>query len=156
KIVVKEDAPELLRAELAKKSWQPQMVCLSGNTDCYQPAERVLGITRRCLEVFRDFRNPVGVITKNAMVVRDLDVLRDLAAEGCVHVVMSIRTLDPTLARATEPRASTPSRRLEAVRALAGAGVPVGVNVAPVVPGLTDEEIPAILAAARQAGASSA
>jgi DNA repair photolyase len=156
KIVVKDDAPELLRAELSRKSWVPQMVCMSGNTDCYQPVERALGITRRCLEVFRDFRNPVGIITKNAMVTRDVDVLRELAARRCVHVVVSVTTLDAHVARVMEPRTSTPARRLEAVRVLAEAGVPVGVNVAPVIPGLTDEEIPAILKAAREAGATSA
>jgi DNA repair photolyase len=156
KIVVKEDAPELLRAELGKKSWVPQVVCLSGNTDCYQPVERALGITRRLLETFRDFRNPVGVITKNALVARDVDVLRELAALRCVRVTVSITTLDARLARIMEPRASTPAKRLEAIRILADAGVPVGVNAAPIIPGLTDEEIPAILEAARDAGARSA
>jgi DNA repair photolyase len=156
KIVVKENAPELLRAELSRKSWVPQLVVLSGNTDCYQPVERALRITRRCLEVFLEFRNPVGVITKNALVTRDVDVLRELAARKCVGVTLSITTLDPELARRMEPRTSTPSRRLEAVRILADAGVPACVNVAPVIPGLNDEEVPAILAAARDAGATGA
>jgi DNA repair photolyase len=156
KIVVKENAPELLRAELSKKSWTPQVVCMSGNTDCYQPVERELLITRKCLEVFLEFRNPVGVITKNGMVARDADILSELAKRKLVHVTLSITTLDAGLARAMEPRASTPSRRLDAIRALAAAGVPVGVNVAPVIPGLTDEEMPAIMKAAREAGATSA
>jgi DNA repair photolyase len=153
KIVVKENAPELLRAELSRKSWTPQIVVLSGNTDCYQPVERTLRITRRCLEVFLEFRNPVGVITKNALVTRDADVLGELAKRRCVGVAVSVTTLDPELARKMEPRTSTPARRLEAIRVLAAAGVPVRVNVAPVIPGLTDEEIPAILAAASDAGA---
>jgi DNA repair photolyase len=156
KIVVKENAPELLRDELSRKSWEPQLVVMSGNTDCYQPVERTLGITRRCLEVFLEFRNPVGVITKNALVTRDVDVLRELAKRKCVGVTLSVTTLDADLARRMEPRTSTPARRLEAIRILAGAGVPVRVNVAPVIPGLTDEEIPAILKAARDAGATGA
>jgi DNA repair photolyase len=156
KIVVKEDAPALLKDELSNASWTPQTVCMSGNTDCYQPVERVLRITRGCLEVFREFGNPVGIITKNALVTRDVDVLGDLAARRLVRVVLSVTTLDPGLSRALEPRASTPKGRLGAIRALAAEGVPVGVNVAPVIPGLTDSEIPAILEAVRDAGATSA
>jgi DNA repair photolyase len=156
KIVVKENAPALLREELSKKGWVPQVVCLSGNTDCYQPVERAMRLTRQCLEVFLAFRNPVGLITKNALVTRDLDVLRDLAARRLVHVALSVTTLDARLARIMEPRASSPARRIEAIRALADAGVPVSVNVAPIIPGLTDEEVPAIMKAARDAGASGA
>jgi DNA repair photolyase len=156
KIVVKENAPELLREELSRKSWVPQLVVMSGNTDCYQPVERTLGITRRCLEVFLEFRNPVGVITKNALVTRDVDVLKELAKRRCAGVTLSVTTLDADLARRMEPRTSTPTRRLEAIRVLADAGIPVRVNVAPVIPGLTDEEIPAILAAAKDAGATGA
>ncbi len=154
--MVKEDAPQLLRAAFEAPRWQPQVVALSGNTDCYQPVERRLRITRRCLEVFVEFRNPVGVITKSALVARDVDLLAELARHGAVHVFCSITTLDPTLARRMEPRAAHPSRRLEAVATLAAAGVPVGVMIGPVLPGLNDAEIPRILQAAAEAGATSA
>ncbi len=154
RIMVKERAPELLRAELANPRWQPRVVALSGVTDCYQPAERKFQLTRRCLEVFAEFRNPVMVITKNHLVTRDKDVLGDLARHQAAGVYVSITTLDPTLAERLEPRASPPVRRLAAVRELAEAGVPVGVLVAPIIPGLTDYEGPAILAAAAEAGAS--
>jgi DNA repair photolyase len=153
KIMVKPDAPALLRAELARPGWQGETVCLSGNTDCYQPVERSLRLTRGCLEAARDADNPVAIITKNALVARDADLLAALAGRGKATATLTLTTLDPAKARALEPRASTPARRLEAVAALARAGVPVGVNVSPVVPGLTDEELPAILAAARAAGA---
>lgn len=154
KIMVKQDAPDLLRAALSARSWTPQIIGLSGNTDAYQPTERHLGITRRCLEVLADFRNPVGIVTKSRLVTRDLDVLAHLASHRAAAVVLSVTTLRPDLQRAMEPRASTPAKRLEAIRLLAAAGIPVGVNVAPVVPGLTDDEVPAILEAAAQAGAS--
>src|SRR6185295_16909038 len=111
-------------------------------------------LTRRCLEVLAEFRNPTAIITKNHLVTRDLDLLSDLARQGAAAVVVSVTTLDPELARKMEPRTSTPARRLEAIATLAAAGVPVGVNVAPVIPGLTDSEIPAILKAAAKAGAS--
>jgi DNA repair photolyase len=156
RIMVKEDAPALLRRTFRSASWQPQIVALSGNTDCYQPIERRLGVTRRCLEVFADFRNPVGVITKSALIARDKDILADLASHRCAQVRISITTLEADLARRMEPRAATPARRLEAIAALAGAGVPVGVMVAPVIPGLNDSEIPAILRAAAEAGARAA
>src|SRR5690606_11988535 len=129
---------------------------LSGNTDCYQPIERRLRITRRCLEVFAEHRNPVGLITKSALVARDTDVLAELAAHRCAHVRVSGTTLDPELARRMEPRAATPARRLAAIAALADAGVPVAVMAAPIIPGLNDAEIPAILRAAADAGAKSA
>ena len=148
RILVKRRAPELLRRELSAKNWQPQPVALSGATDCYQPAERRFRITRGCLEVFAELRNPVGVITKNALVTRDLDLLGELARWRCAVVYVTITTLDSELARALEPRAASPAHRLRAIRALADAGVPVGVMVAPVIPGLTDHEMPAILAAA--------
>jgi DNA repair photolyase len=154
KILVKEEAPDLLRKALSARSWRPQVIALSGNTDPYQPIERRLKVTRRCLEVLAEFRNPVGIVTKSRLVTRDIDILRDLSAHGAVGVVLSVTTLRPELQRTMEPRASTPAKRLEAIRALAGAGIPVGVNVAPVVPGLTDEEMPAILEAAADAGAS--
>jgi DNA repair photolyase len=156
RILVKEDAPVLLRRTLLAPRWEPQVVALSGNTDCYQPIERQLGITRRCLEVFAEFRNPVAVITKGAGVARDADLLGVLAGFGAARVHVSVTSLDPEVARRMEPRASRPERRLEAIASLAAAGVPVSVMVAPVVPGLNDEEIPAILAAAKDAGAQSA
>jgi DNA repair photolyase len=154
KILVKQNAPELLRSALAGRSWRPQVIALSGNTDAYQPAERRLRITRRCLEVMAEFRNPVGIVTKSRLVTRDLDLLADLASHKAAAVVLSVTSLRSDLQRAMEPRASTPAKRLEAIRLLAAAGVPVGVNVAPVVPGLTDEEVPAILEAAAEAGAT--
>jgi DNA repair photolyase len=156
RIIVKENAPELLRETFASRKWQPEVVALSGNTDCYQPVERRLGITRRCLEVFAEFRNPVGIITKSALVMRDVDILTELARHGAVHVFSSITSLDPELAARLEPRAARPHRRLEAVATLAGAGVPVAVMIGPVIPGLNDEEIPRILDAAKKAGACGA
>jgi DNA repair photolyase len=156
KIMVKTDAPELLARALGKKSWQPQMVAFSGNTDCYQPVERQLGITRKCLEVFFAYRNPISLVTKNALVLRDVDILRDMAALNLVHVMVSITSLDPDLIRSMEPRSSSPSRRLETIETLAASGIPVGVNAAPIIPGMTDEELPAILKAASEHGATSA
>jgi DNA repair photolyase len=153
RILVKEDAPELLRRELAAPRWRPRPVGISGVTDCYQPIERRLRLTRRCLEVFAEFRNPVAVVTKNHLVTRDADLLRALADHQAAAVFLSITTLDGGLARVMEPRASQPAGRLAAVAELARAGVPVGVLVAPVIPGLTDHELPAILAAAAAAGA---
>jgi DNA repair photolyase len=156
KIMIKPEAPALLVRELRRRSWRGEAVVLSGNTDCYQPVERSLRLTRGCLEALRDARNPVGVITKNALVARDADVLHDLAKRGLAHVTLSVTTLDADLARKLEPRASTPSRRLEAIAALVDARVPVGVNVSPIIPGLTDEEAPAILEAAKARGATDA
>lgn len=154
KIMVKEDAPALLRKALTSRSWKPQVIALSGNTDAYQPAERRLGLTRSCLEVLAEFRNPVGIVTKSHLVTRDRDLLAELASVRAAAVVVSITSLRNDVQRVMEPRAATPARRLDAIRSLAAAGVPVGVNVAPVVPGLTDEEVPAILEAAAGAGAS--
>ena len=153
KIVVKRDAPTLLRAALARPDWVPQVVAVSGATDAFQPIERKLELTRACLGVFAEFRNPIAVITKNYLVTRDIDRLTALAEHSAVAVVLSITTLNPELARAMEPRASRPQRRLQAVRELRAAGIPVGVNLAPIVPGLTDEEIPALVEASRDAGA---
>lgn len=153
KIVVKADAPELLEAALGKASYRPGKISLSGITDCYQPVERKLEITRRCLEVLARFRNPVGVITKNALVTRDIDHLSELAHHHAVVVYLSITTLDPELARILEPRAATPRARLAALQALTEAGIPAGVNAAPLIPGLNDSEMPAILEAAAGHGA---
>ena len=154
KILVKEDAPELLRRELGSPRWVPEPVMMSGVTDAYQPVERKLQITRRCLAVFAEARNPVVIITKNHLVSRDVDLLGDLAAFDAAAVLLSITSLDRTLQRSLEPRASSPKRRLDAIRALSQAGVPVGVMVAPVIPGLTESEIPGILEASKAAGAS--
>ena len=156
KIFVKLAAPQLLRAELMTKKWEPQVVVMSGVTDCYQPFEKQFGITRQCLEIFHEFKNPIAIITKNHLVTRDMDLFARMAEWGGAQVNISITTLDRDLARALEPRASTPARRLEAVRLLSDAGVPVNVMVAPIIPGLTDDEIPAILEAVAQAGAQSA
>ncbi|MBL8799122.1 MAG: PA0069 family radical SAM protein [Planctomycetia bacterium] len=156
KIVVKEDAPQLLRKELMSPQWQPQSLALSGVTDCYQPVERQLQLTRRCLEVLAEFRNPVGIVTKNSLVTRDLDLLANLARDDAAMVYLSISTLDADLAGRLEPRAVRPAARLEALRTLHAAGIPVGVLTAPVIPGLNDHELPAILAAAAEAGAVSA
>jgi DNA repair photolyase len=156
KIMVKEDAPDLLREELAARTWRVGVLAMSGVTDCYQPVERRLGLTRRCLAILAEFRQPVSIITKNALVVRDLDHLAELTRYGAVRVTLSITTLDPELGRAMEPRASLPAQRLAAIRAVAAAGVPACVNIAPIIPGLNDHEIPTILAAAAEAGAVSA
>ncbi len=156
KIMVKEDAPELLRRELSSPKYQPQVIFLSGVTDCYQPVERKLKLTRRCLEVLAEFRNPVFIVTKNQLVTRDIDLLGELARHQAVGVLLSITTLDSDLRKVMEPRTSPPVARLAAIRELASAGIPVGVNVAPIIPGLTDHEAPAILKAAAAAGATSA
>ncbi len=156
RILVKTDAPELLRAELTSKRWKPQVIAMSGVTDCYQPIEKKLELTRGCLDVLREFRNPVGIVTKNHLVTRDADILADMAAWQGASVSISITTLNGHLARKMEPRASGPAHRLHAIHYLAERGIPVGVMVAPVIPGLTDDEIPAILEAAASAGATRA
>ncbi len=156
KILVKTRAPALLRAELSSPRWKPAPIGFSGITDVYQPAERHFRLTRACLEVLLEFRQPAGIITKNFLVTRDLDLLAQLARFDCVSVFVSITTLDAELAGKLEPRAARPEHRLRAIRMLAAAGVPVGVNVAPVIPGLTDHELPAILEAAAEAGAQRA
>jgi DNA repair photolyase len=147
KIMVKENAPELLRKELASPKWKPQELAMSGVTDCYQPIERKLQLTRGCLAVLAEFRNPVSIITKNALVTRDLDLLRELASFRAVHVNISITTLDAELARKLEPRAASPKGRLAAMETLAKAGIPVGVLVAPAIPAINDHEIPSVLGA---------
>ncbi|MGH2566820.1 MAG: PA0069 family radical SAM protein [Bacteroidota bacterium] len=153
KILVKLHAAELLQGEFRKPSWLPQVVAFSGNTDCYQPVERQLEITRQCVRVFLEYRNPFGMITKNALIQRDLDLLKVLASLRLVCVTLSITTLDNHLARIMEPRTSAPHKRLETIELLANNGIPVGVNVAPIIPGLNDVEIPSILKAATEHGA---
>jgi DNA repair photolyase len=156
KIMVKHKAPELLRKFLLKKSWKAETIIFSGVTDCYQPVERRLRLTRGCLEVTLEARQPISIITKNALVTRDLDLLAQMAALRLVHVNVSITTLNPELARVMEPRTSVPDARLRAVKMLSEAGVPVRVMTAPIIPGLNDSEIPALLAAAKEAGAGDA
>jgi DNA repair photolyase len=153
RIMVKPDAPRLLEAELSSPKWKPQLLMMSGVTDCYQPVERKLRITRSCLEVIAKFRNPVGILTKNRLVTRDIDILSELARHNAVVVNLSVTTLDPKLQRILEPRTSPPAARLDAVAQLRAANVPVGVMVAPVIPGINDHEIPAIVAACAKAGA---
>jgi DNA repair photolyase len=153
KIVVKHDAANLFRDFVSKDSWKPEQVVFSGVTDCYQPAERQFKLTRQCLEVALECRLPIGIVTKNALVVRDLDLLQQMASLRLVHVNISITTLDAELARNMEPRTSIPTARLRAVQMLSEAGVPTRVMVAPIIPGLNDSEIPSILEAAKTAGA---
>ncbi len=156
KIVVKPDAPALFREFLHRESWEPEPITFSGVTDCYQPAEREFRLTRGCLEVALEFGQPISIVTKNALVLRDRDLLGALAQQRLVHVFLSITTLDAPLAREMEPRTSIPEGRLRAIAELAVADIPVGVMVAPVIPGLNDTEVPAILRAAREAGAAAA
>ncbi len=153
KILVKEDAPELLRRELSSPRWRPKVIAMSGVTDPYQPVERRLRLTRRCLEVLAEFRNPVGIITKNGLVARDIDLLQELARFDAAAVFVSVTTLDAALVRKLEPRTSQPARRLATIEALARAGIPTGVMTAPIIPGLNDHEIPSIIDAAAKAGA---
>ena len=159
KIVVKPDAPALLRAALARPSWRRrtprETVVFSGVTDCYQPLEASYRLTRGCLEACAEAANPAAVITKAPLVERDIDVLVELGRVAAVRVTVSVPFWDADKARAIEPYVATPARRMRTVRALADAGIPVGVNVAPIIPGLNDEEIPRVLAAARDAGATS-
>ncbi len=156
KILVKEKAPELLRRELSAPRWKPQVVALSGVTDAYQPMERQLELTRRCIQVFAEFRNPITIITKNALVTRDIDLFKELNEVQAISVTLSMTTLDASLQRALEPRASAPHERLRAIERLAEAGIPTSVNIAPIIPGLTDSETPALLKAAADAGAQHA
>lgn len=153
RIMVKRDAPRLLEAELSSPKWKPQLLMMSGVTDCYQPIERKLRITRGCLEVLAKFRNPVGILTKNRLVTRDIDILSELASHRAVVVNLSVTSLDPKLQQILEPRTSAPAARLDAVSQLRAAGIPVGVMVAPVIPGINDHEIPKIVEACGKAGA---
>lgn len=153
RIFVKQEAAKLFREFLARDAWNPEPIIFSGVTDCYQPAEREFRLTRQCLEVAWECKQPVSIITKNALVLRDLDLLRNMASCGLVHVNVSITSLNAELARQMEPRASIPAARLRAVQTLSDAGIPTRVMVAPIVPGLTDHEAPQILQQAREAGA---
>lgn len=156
RLVARPNAPEVLRRELSAPRYKVATLAIGTNTDPYQPCERDHGIMRACLEVLRDFKHPVAIVTKGAMVERDLDILAPMAAQGLVRVGISITTLDVELSRRMEPRAPLPVRRLKAVRRLADAGVPVRVMTSPVVPGLTDHELEALLAAGAEAGADAA
>ena len=156
RIFAKPEAAALLRAELAKPGYRCRMMAIGTNTDPYQPVERGHEITRRVLEVLADHEHPVGIVTKSSLVTRDLDILAPMARKGLAKVAISVTTLDRKLANRLEPRASTPEHRLAAIRALADAGVPAGVMVAPLIPGITDPEIESILLAASQAGAREA
>jgi len=153
KIMVKHKAPELLRKEFLKKKWKPQAVFFSGNTDCYQPMERRFELTRNCLKVFNEFRNPVLIITKNALVKRDTDILTELSKFNLIKVIISITTLNSELQRKMEPRTSSPFKRLETIQYLSKIGIPTGVNIAPIIPGLTEKEIPEILRQSSESGA---
>lgn len=153
KIFVKHEAPTLLREKLASRSWEGDVIFFSGVTDCYQPIEREFKLTRACMEVMLEFRNPVALISKNHLIARDVDLFRRMAEYQGIAISLSITSLDPVLLRSLEPRTSHPEARLRAIEILSQAGVPVGVNVAPVIPGLTDHEMPSILKAAAEAGA---
>lgn len=153
KIMVKPDASKLLEEEFKKKNYKPDLIMFSGNTDCYQPIEKKMEITREALKVCLEYRNPVAVITKNALVQRDIDILKEMAEYKLVSVTLSITTLDRSLARKMEPRTSSPEMRLKTIETIAENNIPVGVNVAPVIPGLNDREIPQILREASLRGA---
>lgn len=155
-IMIKLEAPRLLERTFRRANWFPQMVAFSGNTDCYQPVERELKLTRECLKVFLKYRNPVEIVTKNALIIRDIDILMEMARQNTVHVMISVTTLDNELVRKMEPRTSSPAKRLDTIAQLAAAGIPVGINAAPIIPGLTDAEIPAILREGASHGATTA
>jgi DNA repair photolyase len=156
KIIVKESAPQLLEKFLLHPDWQPVPISVSGNTDCYQPLERKFEITRNILKVFARYRHPLGMITKNGLILRDIDLLSDLAKDNLVHVYISITTLDENLRRVMEPRTASGIKRLKTVEALANAGVPVGIMTAPIIPGLNHHEIPQLLKEASDHGATGA
>lgn len=156
KIIVKKNAAQLLEQELLKPNWNAVPIMLSGNTDCYQPQEKKFEITRSMLKVLAQYRHPVSIISKNSLVLRDLDILQDLAVDNLVHVYISITTLDEELRRTLEPRTVSGLKRLKTVKALASANIPVGIMNAPIIPGLNHHEIPAILKAASEHGALNA
>lgn len=153
KIVVKKNAPQLLEKLLNSKSWEPQTIFFSGNTDCYQPAEKIYQLTRQMLEICLKYRNPVSILTKNALILRDLDILEKLAKLNLVHGAVSITSLNEDLRGKLEPRTVTGMRRLQVIKTLHEAGVEMGVMTAPIIPGLNDHEIPSIIQAASEAGA---
>ncbi|GAA4440589.1 PA0069 family radical SAM protein [Ravibacter arvi] len=153
RIIVKMNAPDLLEQAFNSKKWRPRVIHLSGNTDCYQPAEKKFGLTRRLLEVCLRYRNPVAILTKNALVRRDLDILQELAQMNLASVALSVTTLNETTRRALEPRTATGQKRLDTLGELHRAGIPVGVMTAPLIPGLNDHEVPAIIKAASERGA---
>lgn len=153
RILVKHEAPQLLRKELSSPRWKPEVIAMSGVTDCYQPIERKLRITRSCLEVLAEFRNPVGIVTKNSLVTRDLDLLKELARHRAVVVFLSLTTLDAELRSILEPRTSPPASRLSTLGKLRDAGIPAGVMIAPIIPAINDHEIPQLVSAAAKAGA---
>jgi DNA repair photolyase len=155
KILVKHDAVQLLRQELNHPKWEPESITISGVTDCYQPAERKFKLTRGILEVMLEARQPVTLITKNSLLLRDLDILAPMAAKNLIAVALSVTTLDADLARTMEPRTATPKAKLRAIRELSAAGVPVRVMIAPLLPGLTDHELPQIMQAVKESGAKS-
>jgi len=156
KIIVKQNAPALLEKFLLHPDWHATPIMVSGNTDCYQPLERKLEITRKLLMIFAKYRHPVGMISKNSLVVRDLDILTDLAKDNLVHIMISITTLNEDLRRAMEPRTASAKKRLQTVETLAKAGIPVGIMNAPIIPGLNHHEIPMVLKAAADHGALTA
>ena len=156
RIFAKVNAAELLRDELSKKSYKPDIICIGVITDAFQPCEREYKLTRQCLEVMSAFNQPVGLITKSALIERDIDILRSMAARNLVHVTVSVTTLDHQISRYLEPRTAAPARRMQTIKRLAEAGIPVGINVAPVIPFLTDHELETLLEAGRDAGASTA
>jgi DNA repair photolyase len=156
KIIVKENAPQLLEKFIMNPNWMPVPISVSGNTDCYQPLEKKFEITRNILKVFAQYRHPLGMITKNSLILRDVDILSDLAKDNLVHVYISITTLNQDLRRVMEPRTASAIKRLKTVEALASAGVPVGIMNAPIIPGLNHHEIPEIIKAAADHGALSA
>lgn len=154
KIIVKKNAPQLLEKLFLSRSWQPHMIHFSGNTDCYQPAERKFQLTRQLLSVCLKYRNPVSILTKNALVLRDMDILKEMVALDLIHVAVSLTTLNEEVRRALEPRTVTAKRRLQVIRTLSDAGIPTGVMTAPLIPGLTDHEIPSLIKAAAENGAT--
>lgn len=156
KLIVKPDAPRLLRAAFMKPSWMGEFILFSGNTDCYQPLEASYRLTRQCLEVCAEFRNPVGIITKSALVARDIDVLKDLQAHASIEVYLSIPFADAETARKVEPQVPSPAKRFETLRLLSEAGITTGISIAPVIPGLNEDDIPVLLQQARDAGATRA
>lgn len=153
KILIKHNSAKLLRKKLASKNWKPSPIMVSGNTDCYQPAERQFKLTRQLLEVFRDFGHPVGLVTKNDLILRDLDILRDLQKHRLIKVAISINTLNDNIRSFLEPRTSTIQKRLAAVKILCEAGIPVTVLAAPIIPGLTSDGILELAKAVAEAGA---